>query len=780
MSLDSTFPDNCLPDGILHAQYDLLKTIGRGTYGRALLVSRKVDGKLLVIKQVNLSELEAQEKAAALNEVAVLSQFDHVNIIRYHTCFTERDFLHIVMEHATQGDLGTLIQSHASLNKPLAEADIMNWFVQILLALWHVHGKKVLHRDLKSQNIFMTEGSLVGTPYYLSPEICEDKAYDHKSDVWSLGCILYEMATLKRAFNGQSLPALVLKILRGKYPPLPARYSGSMKGLVDCMLKIKPQVAAPGSVSNGASESADTSLAVPTASAAAVDPSCLPGNRLQPASALDSAPDASLQAASPAAVVAGRHHNVGPESTWAVRQSAELEDLQAALNKQCFRRGRSTPEAAIASSSESVSASRELDDDAEARIAMVPISKVTLSVAVQHNKELEKQQAAIQQERDRRKQHATQKALEVEEMQRAKSIVRRQSMERHKRELAEQDFEKASKAAAAEQARKDREQTRQKEQAEVQQRLAAHKQGVKAAKTRVDRAALQSLGEAFAARLQSNSEASDKPVLFVEASHPSSSDDPQMAPSGPTPRAQASCVSAQPANSPSHAPGAPPGMGLRDWIRQKKKDSAASGSAAFPHVQVFCPGGGADSQQDGHLDQQAGQPDLKSGAAEAFCSSDAAGALGRDGVCSQAVHGQDLNSVASSSDRREGQGPLLHRPQGSGPVLEVLTDIEDALEGELTFRDGLPGSQDGGDKGSQEGSDRGGPTAGRVEQLRMSLEQQLGPSKLLAAHRYLTQVQNAQDDDTNTQAVLEQILGDQMHLAHSINKLLSLESAVYQ
>ena len=82
----------------------------------------------------------------------------------------------------------------------------------------------------------------VGTPYYLSPEICEDKPYDHKSDVWSLGCILYEMATLKRAFNGQSLPGLVLKILRGKYPPLPARYSGSLKGLVDCMLKLKPQV----------------------------------------------------------------------------------------------------------------------------------------------------------------------------------------------------------------------------------------------------------------------------------------------------------------------------------------------------------------------------------------------------------------------------------------------------------------------------------------------------------------------------------------------------------
>ncbi|KAL0047743.1 hypothetical protein WJX82_010830 [Trebouxia sp. C0006] len=601
------------------------------------------------------------------------------------------------MEHATQGDLGTLIQRQASLNKPLAEADIMNWFVQILLALWHVHGKNVLHRDLKSQNIFMTEGSLVklgdfgiartlnsqsslahtavGTPYYLSPEICEDKAYDHKSDVWSLGCILYEMATLKRAFNGQSLPALVLKILRGKYPPLPARYSGSMKGLVDCMLKIKPQMRPSVQellcmpyVNQYIHKYAEHIMQLPDDTGHA------------PSLNLDQLP-----------IIKQIRRSVQKPL-----QSAELEDLQAALNKQCFRRGRSAPEEAVASSSEPVSASRELDDDAEPRIAMVPISKLTSSVASQHNKELEKQQAAIQQERDRRKQHATQKALEVEEMQRAKSIVRCQSMERHKREVAEQDFEKASKAAAAEQARKDREQARLREQAEVQQRLVAHKQGVKAAKTRVDRAALQSLGEAFAARLQSNS-------------------------------------------------------------------------------------GSADLQHDGRLDQQAGLSVLKSGAVEAFCSSGAAaGALGRDDVCNQAARGQDSDSVASSSDRREGQGPLLHRPQGSGPLLEVLTDIEDVLEGELTFRDGLPGSQEGVDKGSQEGGDRGGPTAGRVEQLRMSLEQQLGPSKLLAAHRYLTQVQNAQDDDANTQAVLEQILGNQMHLAHNINKLMSLESAVYQ
>lgn len=135
-----------------------------------------------------------------------------------------------------------------------------------------------------------------------------------------------------------------------------------------CRSVQKPiQTAEPGSVSTAASKSADTSPAVPTVGAAGVAPSCLPGNQLQPEPALDSAPDAPLQAASPTAAMPGRHHNVGPESTWAVRQSAELEDLQAALNKQCFRRGRPTPETDVASSSESVSASRELDDDAEPR-----------------------------------------------------------------------------------------------------------------------------------------------------------------------------------------------------------------------------------------------------------------------------------------------------------------------------------------------------------------------------------------------------------------------------
>jgi serine/threonine protein kinase len=85
----------------------------------------------------------------------------------------------------------------------------------------------------------------IGTPFYMSPEICKEQAYDRKSDVWALGCILYELCTLKRAFDGGSLPALMLNILRGRYPPVPPRYSSQLRQLVDQLLRAEPRVSEP-------------------------------------------------------------------------------------------------------------------------------------------------------------------------------------------------------------------------------------------------------------------------------------------------------------------------------------------------------------------------------------------------------------------------------------------------------------------------------------------------------------------------------------------------------
>ena len=143
-----------------------------------------------------------------------------------------------------------------------SEDQILDWFVQMALGIKHVHDRKVLHRDLKTQNIFMnSNGSIqigdfgiarvlqhtqdcartaIGTPYYLSPEICQNKPYNQKSDIWALGCILYEMVTLRHAFDADSMEGLVLKILRGSYPPIPGHYSPDLKRLVADMLTKEP------------------------------------------------------------------------------------------------------------------------------------------------------------------------------------------------------------------------------------------------------------------------------------------------------------------------------------------------------------------------------------------------------------------------------------------------------------------------------------------------------------------------------------------------------------
>lgn len=142
------------------------------------------------------------------------------------------------------------------------EDHILNWFTQICLAIKHVHDRKILHRDLKSQNIFLTSQgfvklgdfgiaktlqstvenaqTIVGTPYYLSPEIIENKPYNFKSDIWSLGVLLYEMCALKPPFNGGSLHALALQIVRGKYEAVPSQYSIGLKNMLTHLLCIDP------------------------------------------------------------------------------------------------------------------------------------------------------------------------------------------------------------------------------------------------------------------------------------------------------------------------------------------------------------------------------------------------------------------------------------------------------------------------------------------------------------------------------------------------------------
>ena len=237
-----------------------VRKIGEGSFGKALLVKSKKDGTQYVIKEINISKMAPKEREESRKEVKVLSKMKHPNIVSYIKSFEETGNLYIVMDYCDGGDLYKKINNQRGVY--FTEDQVLDWFVQIALAIKHVHDRKILHRDIKTQNIFLTRSgtiklgdfgiarvlrntmelarTCIGTPYYLSPEICENRPYNNKSDVWSLGCVLYEMLTLKHAFEAGSMKNLVLKIIRGSYPPVPPRYSADARLLVARLFKRNP------------------------------------------------------------------------------------------------------------------------------------------------------------------------------------------------------------------------------------------------------------------------------------------------------------------------------------------------------------------------------------------------------------------------------------------------------------------------------------------------------------------------------------------------------------
>ncbi|XP_069686207.1 serine/threonine-protein kinase Nek1-like [Periplaneta americana] len=244
-------------------RYVTEKRIGEGSFGTAYLVRATESGCHYVIKRINFSRMTEKEKDEAMREVEVLAKLQHPYIVAYKESFEYDKNLYIVMDYCEGGDLYTKIREHAQKGRYFSEDIILNWFVQICLALKHVHDRKILHRDIKSQNIFLTKGNhvklgdfgiakilkntvdlaktCIGTPYYLSPEICENKPYNNKSDVWALGCILYEMAALKHAFVAGNMKNLIVKIIRGSHPHLPSRYSNDLRNLMQQLFRRNPQ-----------------------------------------------------------------------------------------------------------------------------------------------------------------------------------------------------------------------------------------------------------------------------------------------------------------------------------------------------------------------------------------------------------------------------------------------------------------------------------------------------------------------------------------------------------
>lgn len=242
--------------------FEMGNQLGQGAFGTVVVVKRKEDNKNYAMKRVKIAQLSQKERENALNEIRLLGSLSHDNIIGYKEAFFDDNTktLNIVMELADDGDITSKIQQNSKKKLAFKESSIWSILIQILKGLKYLHDNKIMHRDLKSANVFLMKSGTVkigdmnvskfaqmgmaktqiGTPYYASPEIWNDAPYDYKCDIWSIGCIVYEMCTFKPPFRGTSLISLHQNIKKGVYDPIPKIYSSELRKIISFMLQVNP------------------------------------------------------------------------------------------------------------------------------------------------------------------------------------------------------------------------------------------------------------------------------------------------------------------------------------------------------------------------------------------------------------------------------------------------------------------------------------------------------------------------------------------------------------
>lgn len=197
------------------------------------------------------------------NEISILKKINHPNIIKYYESLIQKNKLYLILEYAEDGDLRTVISKHKKASKTLEENVIFDYFYQIADSIEYIHEKKIIHRDIKPENIFISKGIIklgdfgiskelsgtcelaksgVGTPYYVSPEICRGELYDLKTDIWSLGCLLYELCSFQRPFVSKNINALMINITKNEPKPLDnTLYSNKLIALINIMMNKDPE-----------------------------------------------------------------------------------------------------------------------------------------------------------------------------------------------------------------------------------------------------------------------------------------------------------------------------------------------------------------------------------------------------------------------------------------------------------------------------------------------------------------------------------------------------------
>ncbi|KAG1925989.1 apolipoprotein L3-like [Pimephales promelas] len=239
-------------------KYTIKEELRRGISGRVFLV-KNPDEDCFVVKEINYRDNVNFNLDAAKNEINILKDLQHGYIVGYKDSFEESGYFYIVSEYCAGGDLYKKMKTQEKT--PFREEQIIDWFVQICLALQYLHEKNILHRDIKPQNVFLTEEgyislgdfgcskvlqsddeyatSVVGAELYISPEIYK-KRHNSKSDIWSLGWLLHDLCMLDVWSNSIERRRLHANSLAGTIPQISNMYSGYLKELICQMLSRDP------------------------------------------------------------------------------------------------------------------------------------------------------------------------------------------------------------------------------------------------------------------------------------------------------------------------------------------------------------------------------------------------------------------------------------------------------------------------------------------------------------------------------------------------------------
>ena len=248
--------------------FKIIKFLGKGKFSVVYQAERQADSKLVALKIIKIYDIKDKSLVEkCLQEVNLLKRVNHPNIIKYLDSFIFQNELYIAVEWADKGDVKRLIRKYKQEGDEIDESRVIEYTREIAAGLNHMHEQRVIHRDLKPANILITSDGIfklgdlglgrimntetiktfskVGTPLYMAPEVINgSEGYDFKVDNWSLGCVIYELITLRSPFQTSeklSLIELFKKINSGLYPKIDNNKYRTAAKISEALLKVDPR-----------------------------------------------------------------------------------------------------------------------------------------------------------------------------------------------------------------------------------------------------------------------------------------------------------------------------------------------------------------------------------------------------------------------------------------------------------------------------------------------------------------------------------------------------------